>query len=77
MTDGDWDYYQIYYPEDDGEDDEVFFITQNDQNKKYKYTNMTEPGDGFDENTPLTEIKWDDDDDDQDEEEEENTTQPF
>ena len=40
---GAWDYYQIYYPDDD-DDDDYYFTTENDQNKKYQYTNMSGEG---------------------------------
>ena len=73
---GAWDYYQIYYPGDD-DDYYYYFTTENDQNKKYNYTNMAGRGDDFDLDVhnidPDTKVDFGDDDD----EEEVNTTQPF
>ena len=70
---GAWDYYQIYDDEDD-----YYFTTENDQNKKYKYTNMAGRGDDFDldVNNIDSDTKIDFGDDD-DEEEEVITTQLF
>ena len=66
---GAWDYYQIYYPDDD------YFTTENDQNKKYKHTRPSRMW--YDPDKSNENPDFDDKINNDDYEEEVNTTQPF